>query len=59
MIHFAHASIDFPAMMGSVWLPVHAKGAPDRAAVALTNEHFLSVMGLKIARGLINSCWSG
>lgn len=59
MIHFAHATINFPAMMGSVRLPIHAMNAPDRAAVALTNEYLLGEVGLKVTGSFINSRWSG
>lgn len=39
MVHFANATVDFPAMMSSVWFPVEACRAPYRSTVPLADKH--------------------
>jgi hypothetical protein len=59
MIHFAHAPVDFPAVMCPIGFPVHTRRAPNRTAIALAYEDILSIMLVKATRRLIDSCRCG
>lgn len=43
MIHLPHTTLNFPAMMCSVRLPIHAGGAPYWATVTFTDKDILGV----------------
>ena len=43
MIHLAHTTFDFPAVMGTVWLPIQACGTPYRPAISLANKSVFAI----------------
>ena len=51
MIHLAHTTLDLPAVVGTVWLPIQACGTPYRPSISLANKGVFAIEVLQ-AR-----CW--
>ena len=47
MIHFLDTALDFPTMVGPIWLVIVACGAPYGPPITLANKGILAVKPLK------------